>query len=92
MPFNFDSESVNVTHKHLRCGSSSMNLKLRYFSACKPGYYGNFCNKPCPPGNFGKRCGGRCYPKCSNEYCDPVEGCLFIKEKKLNTTSQGKKE
>lgn len=61
----------------------------KYFAACKPGFFGEFCNTSCPPGNFGKRCGGRCLPKCSKEFCDPVKGCLFITEKMPITTLPG---
>lgn len=60
--------------------------------ACKQGYFGTFCNTTCPPGNFGTKCGGRCHPKCSIEYCDPVEGCQFIKKTVSNKSLPGPKE
>lgn len=47
------------------------------FTACPPGYFGELCNMSCPLGSFGEKCGGICSPKCIDEYCDPVEGCLF---------------
>lgn len=50
-----------------------------FFTACPPGYFGEFCNTSCPLGSFGEKCGGTCSQNCIDEYCDPVEGCLFNK-------------
>lgn len=47
------------------------------FTACPQGYFGELCNTSCPLGSFGEKYGGICSPKCTDEYCDPVEGYLF---------------
>lgn len=60
------------------------------FAACAPGYFGKFCNKSCPLGKFGDRCGGKCFPRCTNEFCDPVKGCLLIIEKPKHTSKRYK--
>lgn len=51
--------------------------KCKHNMACPPRYFGELCNTSCPLGSFGEKCGGTCSPKCIDEYCDPVEGCLF---------------
>lgn len=56
-----------------------------FFSDCKEGYYGNYCDEPCPPGSFGVECGGRCFPKCTKEDCHHISGCPNYIE---NTTIQ----
>lgn len=67
--------------------------KKMIFAACTQGYFGKFCNKSCPLGKFGDRCGGKCFPRCTDEYCDPVNGCLLpvIIEKPKHTTFPSKR-
>lgn len=50
-------------------------LNINCFSACVPGYFGQFCNESCPPGTFGDKCGGRCYPDCTAIFCHHKNGC-----------------
>lgn len=63
--------------------------KIFFFAECDQGYFGPYCNISCPIGTFGDRCGGSCFPECTDVYCDPVKGCIYITGKRT-TTSSGK--
>lgn len=56
---------------------------------CEPGYFGPFCRIPCPSGSFGPKCGGSCFPKCSDDACDHVHGCLENPGISTRTTISG---
>lgn len=66
-------------------------IYIYIFSACKPGFFGTYCEMHCPPGNFGEDCGGVCSPICPTSECDRVYGCSGINGKNvLEASTKGK--
>nr|XP_022290819.1 uncharacterized protein LOC111102404 isoform X2 [Crassostrea virginica] len=57
--------------------------------ACKPGFFGTYCELHCPPGNFGEDCGGVCSPICPTSECDRVYGCSSINGNKIEASTKG---
>lgn len=45
---------------------------------CKPGYYGQHCERVCPQGTYGPDCNKVCDCNLQNDICDPESGCVPV--------------
>ena len=65
-------------------------LIIFFFVACPPGFYGSYCNNTCPLGYYGDGCAGLCKPKCSDERCHRILGCVESNTVNFQSKTLGK--
>ncbi|KAI8773638.1 multiple epidermal growth factor domains protein 11, partial [Biomphalaria glabrata] len=65
---------INCMQTCKNCVKSKCHLVSGFCPMCKPGYYGNSCDKVCNETTYGQNCSLNCSTKCSEQKCDPVNG------------------